>query len=422
MRLRYLALPACVFMATFFPTSAHAQEPQVVTKTACISAFSFGDEEAAKDELVADAKRLIVNELFGELISASTVVDNMAVTSEQIRATSLGFLRTQGNPLYANGEDFAEVCVTLTGYVTAADLELFEPTLLNNRLCASDPDLPASALREATRTEAALQALYAYEPQLLAGAPESVLTLLKRVDYAGSNFLPDSDIFCAEVVGEVYPIEVMALLEANVAPVPASDGEAAALPSPVIPSSFVTVIDERLGYSLAVPPRWAQLDLRSTETRNAAKTMLGSATSQQLDDFLNSEAADEMGVLYVSDLSAALFGRMPTVLNVSVGQAGGLTLEQIQTELVAKLNANLEMIGEPSVQEADACTVNTLPAVCATVALDLDIGGMRSDVIAQITALLYGDRIYVLTLATGADSLAEHADEFDQIIATFRPE
>lgn len=330
MRLRHLALPACVFMATLFPTSVFAQEPQVVTKTACISAFSFGDEEAAKAELVADAKRLIVNELFGELISASTVVDNMAVTSEQIRATSLGFLRTQGNPLYANGEDFADVCVTLTGYVTAADLKLFEPTLLNNRLCASDPDLPASALREATRTEAALQALYAYEPQLLAGAPESVLTLLKRVDYAGSNFLPDSDIFCAEVAGEVYPIEVMALLEANVAPTAATDGDAAvstspatpssvaptaaadgeaALPTPpVIPSGFVTVIDGRLGYSLAVPPRWMELDLRSTEFRNAAKTMLGSAESQQLDDFLNSEAADEMGVLYVSDLSAALFG------------------------------------------------------------------------------------------------------------------
>lgn len=113
---------------------------------------------------------------------------------------------------------------------------------------------------------------------------------------------------------------------------------------------------------------------------------------------------------------------MPTVLNVSVGQSGGLTPEQIQTELVAKLSANLEMIGESSVQEADACTVNTLPAVCATVALDFDFGGMRSDVIAQITALFYGDHIYVLTLATGADSLAEHVDDFDQIIATFRPE
>lgn len=221
------------------PARAVAQEVTTVTKTACRSVAGFSDDQALKETLLADAKRMVVSELFGELISASTTVENLIVTNEQVQATSLGFIHVRGNPVYSNGADFGEVCVTLEAEVTPEDLELFVPdTVTAQDICNMDPALTTAQLRSATRAAAAAEALYAYDPRLSALPRASVLLLLRRVSYAGSDFVGDSDVYCAQLEAEVLPIEVMILLggapsdEASAAPVPAPAPVAIETPAP----------------------------------------------------------------------------------------------------------------------------------------------------------------------------------------------
>jgi len=82
-------------------------ESEVVTKTYCTQAIGYTDLEKLKTDLLLGAKRLAVNELFGELIAASTAVKDFVVTSDQIRASSVGFVRLEGNVEYRNGSSLA---------------------------------------------------------------------------------------------------------------------------------------------------------------------------------------------------------------------------------------------------------------------------------------------------------------------------
>ena len=232
--MKTLSLALLLLIALLIPSAAIAQEDVSATKTYCTSAAGYANVEAMKADLLAAVKRQLVNELFGESITASTTVEQMIVTSDQIRASSQGFVRTSGDPIYANGSDFAQICVTLTGYVTAEDLARFQPVALGNRLCKSDPALSATQLRDSVRTEAIAQALLNYDPRLSVFEQSQLLQLMRRIVFDGSGFLPDSDIFCAVVAGDVIPIEVLALVEttgvvAEVTPVPTPAPTATAL-------------------------------------------------------------------------------------------------------------------------------------------------------------------------------------------------
>ncbi len=200
---------------TLFPTSALAQEEATVTKTYCTSASGYVDVDAMKADLLANAKREVVNEIFGELIASTTAVDDMVVTSDQIRASSIGFVRTGGDANFYNGADFAEICVTVEGYVTAADLALFDPLVLTKRNCVTDPDMTTSRLTTFARQEAIVQALYDYDHSLMVLDRSDILDLMQRVEYLESGFITDTETYCVQVQGAIIPIEIRALMETN---------------------------------------------------------------------------------------------------------------------------------------------------------------------------------------------------------------
>lgn len=201
--------------ATLFPSPARAQEDAPVSKSVCTSAAGYADIDAMKADLLANAKREVVNEIFGELIASTTAVDDMVVTSDQIRASSIGFVRTSGDADFFNGADFAEICVNVVGFVTAEDLALFEPLVLIKRNCVTDPDKTTSQLRSFARQEAIIQALYDYDRALEAMDRESILPLMQRVEYLESGFIADTETYCVQVQGAIVPIEILALMETS---------------------------------------------------------------------------------------------------------------------------------------------------------------------------------------------------------------
>ena len=207
-----------VLLASLVPGSVLASAPALplavdrVVKTACTYALGYATIDDLKADLLAQAKRLAVSELFGELITASTAVENFVVTNDQIRTSSMGFVRIEGDAEYRNGNDLAQVCVTIVAYVTDEDRAQFEPVTLEKRHCVSDAKLSAAALQDFAREEVLAQMLVDYDSKLKDAERESVLRLIQRVKYLDSGFVAETDTFCVTAEGTVVPIEILAFL------------------------------------------------------------------------------------------------------------------------------------------------------------------------------------------------------------------
>jgi hypothetical protein len=204
-------------------------------------------------------------------------------------------------------------------------------------------------------------------------------------------------------------------------PIPAT---ATPVPTPQvnIPSGFSVITDDRLAYSFAVPGGWSELDLRSANFQNLANTFCMGAQLGPLNDFLDSPEGEALGFIYVTDLMSAMFGGLPTLLNVTVIDAPGQTPDSLLTWLEGMIEANASMLGDASIESMETATVNGLPAVRGSATANLASVGMNASVFAKVVALIANDKVYILTLASQLDQRAAKEPVFDQIIGTFRPE
>ena len=210
--MNFLSLFLSFWLSILPLQTAPATENQV-KKTACVQATDYDNVDELKQALLIHAKRFAVNELFGELIAASTAVENFVLTSDQIRSTSMGFVRIDGELDYYNGKNFAETCVTISGYTTEQDRSKFEPLKLRKRQCVTDPDLTTREIREAAKKESVIQALLDYDRNLQEFDNSKLLKLMQRVEFSDSGFVSETETYCTTVEGQVIPIEIIAALE-----------------------------------------------------------------------------------------------------------------------------------------------------------------------------------------------------------------
>lgn len=204
-------------------------------------------------------------------------------------------------------------------------------------------------------------------------------------------------------------------------PLPAT---ATPIPTPqvTIPNGFTPVKDDALAYSFAVPNGWSELDLRSAQFQNLANTFGMGAQLQPLNDFLKSDAGKQLGKIYVTDLMSAMFGGLPTVMNVSVIPAPGVTPDSVLTWLQGMIEANKAQLGGVNIENLKTGTVNGLPAVTGDASGSLASVGMNASVFGKVVALIANDKIYIMTLVTQDSQRGAKEPTFDQIIGTFRPE
>lgn len=202
----------------------------------------------------------------------------------------------------------------------------------------------------------------------------------------------------------------------------------AAPPTPVptpqvtIPAGFTPVVDDVRAYSLAVPGGWSALDLRSAQFQNMANTFGMGGQLGPLNDFLASPEGEALGVIYVTDLMSAMFGGLPTALNVSVIDAPGVTQESLLEWLDGMITANASALGDVTIESLEAATINNLPGVRATATGNLASVGMNVSVFAKVVAVIANDKIFILTTVAQDTQRAAKEPVFDQIIGTFRPE
>jgi hypothetical protein len=193
-------------------------------------------------------------------------------------------------------------------------------------------------------------------------------------------------------------------------------------PEVTIPQGFTPVMDANLCYSLAVPGGWSPLDLRSAQFQNLVNTFGMGAQMGPLNEFLASPEGESLGVIYITDLMAAMFGGLPTVLNVSVIDFPGATPEYLVELIEFNLDNFADMLGDVDMQQLDTAVINNIPGVRGQATADLSSVGMNAQVTAQVVGLIANDKIYILTLATQSGSFAGKQAQFEQIIGTFRPE
>jgi hypothetical protein len=190
-----------------------------------------------------------------------------------------------------------------------------------------------------------------------------------------------------------------------------------------IPADFSPVRDERLAYSLAVPKGWTELDLRSQQVQTIASFFGMGEQLTPLNEFLDSPEGQMIGRIYVTDLTSAMFGGLPSVLNVSVLDAPALSAEGAAGMVRDVIEQNIGAVGSDIVvNDVHATVINNLPAVEGSATAALTGLGRDDQIYGRVVALLANDKAYILTLLLPADQQAAKADVIAQIIGTFRPE
>lgn len=201
-----------VFLIFFLAqTSVYSTAQEIITKAYCRPSVGHMTIEDLKRDLLSNAKRVAVNEFFGEFITSFTKIDNFSLTEDKIRASSAGFIRIKGNPVYKNGSDFSETCVTIDAYVTKEDKEKLRPIKISKKYCDSDSNLTTRQLKNHVKEQAIIVALTEYDRKLEGQNKDRLLPLVHQVKNIESGFIPDTETYCSEFEGTIYPIEILSL-------------------------------------------------------------------------------------------------------------------------------------------------------------------------------------------------------------------
>lgn len=192
----------------------HSSAKKTIQKTYCMSAISFDNTDTLKKELLLNAKRQAVNEIFGEMITAFTKVESGILTEDKIRMVSAGFIRVKGNPIFQNGSNFAEVCVSIETYTTEEDKKKFQLSKITKKYCATKPELTTKQLKEFAKEQVVISALTDYDRKLK-NHKDNLATLVHQIKYLETGFVPETETYCVKFEGLIYPIELLIALETD---------------------------------------------------------------------------------------------------------------------------------------------------------------------------------------------------------------
>ncbi len=196
------------------------------------------------------------------------------------------------------------------------------------------------------------------------------------------------------------------------------------LPAPVsttqFPSGWKPVVDESLGYSLAVPTNWLTFDLQTGDLERIAAMLGGRAASQQLRKYMATPAGENLGLLAVDPDPSELFARppFPTFLNVSVARfPDGVTDDQ----WVALVEDAISALGEARIESVRLGTLNDLPVVRAAAVYQLGGRGAGLTAHLDITIVRADQAAYTLLIATRLSNALAKRIVIHQIVQSFRP-
>ena len=194
----------------------------------------------------------------------------------------------------------------------------------------------------------------------------------------------------------------------------------APIPKVSIPSGWSPVVNDRLGYSFAVPRGWSVFDLQSGQLSQIMRFVSADA-AKQVDDALTGPGGEYAGHL---GIQLAIFSNPPIAALAGVGIFPDLDDDISSESLVEWLTKQLESLPLPvpvEVQSLEAGTTNNLPSIQGVASADLASMGLFNAHIV-ITALRANDTAYILIVAVPDNQVKNRQQEINLIVGTFRPE
>ncbi len=178
-------------------------------------------------------------------------------------------------------------------------------------------------------------------------------------------------------------------------------------------------MNERIGYSLAVPRGWLIFDLQSGQLGQIMGWLGDPDTAAQLQDFLKTPEGQNAGHLAVE---LNIFAQPPiaTLAGVYVLPLSDDISQERVKEWLASAIGSFDMF-DINLQTLEIGTTNNLPSIQGVGTSDLSgMGGFNAHIV--VTALRANDAAYILLVATRAEAAQSKQPVIDQIIGTFRPE
>ena len=194
-----------------------------------------------------------------------------------------------------------------------------------------------------------------------------------------------------------------------------------ATPIVTIPRGWKAVMDERLGYSLAVPATWLTFDLQRGKLARVADYLGGAAAAKELNDFLSTPEGQNLGVLAVEPDMSQLFANppFPMFLNVSISP---LADDVTEGQLIDFMERTAGTFGTAELISVEPGTINNLPGLQVVATSDLTYLGDAVNARLVITVLRANDTAYILVIGTRPEAAGAKQATIDQIVGTFRPE
>lgn len=265
----------CVMSAL---ASTVAYSKNQTNKIYCAIGIQFESIDELKRDLLLNAKRSAVNELFGEMISATTAVQDFVFTSDQVSSSSAGFVRINGVPKYYNGNNLAETCVEINAYATDSDLKKIAPKILTKKTCSSNSKMTTKELIEHTRNKVYIDAIRDYDSRLSEIQENSLVKLVRKKEIIKEGFIPDTETYCVQARGQISPIEIITLLDfppKTEPPSPGISGVSEILIQSNVPTvlqiSEIVAVDASTGDDLALQSKGAKVIASSLFGRGASE-------------------------------------------------------------------------------------------------------------------------------------------------------
>ena len=193
-------------------------------------------------------------------------------------------------------------------------------------------------------------------------------------------------------------------------------------PTVRIPQGWKRIVDERLGYSLALPLPWVMFDLQGGVLNPIAGIFGGEEALATLHEILEILHASNVGVLAIEPDLSQLFARPPFPMFLNVSMAPTLD-DMAGDDLVAYVRKRVGEFRDVQLLNIRTGTVNGLPALQAVASADLS-GFLEIDLTPQLifTVVHANQKAYLLTIAVRSDSVEAKQELIDRIVATFLPE
>ncbi len=191
-------------------------------------------------------------------------------------------------------------------------------------------------------------------------------------------------------------------------------------PTPIVtvPRGWSGVVNDRLGYSLAVPRGWLVFDVHSAQLGQILR-FIDPAAAEEAGGLLSTPGAENAGHVAVR---LDIFSRPPIKAVAGVGIApleDGMTTESVVEQLREEIET-FDMV-PLKVLRLEAGTTNNLPSIQGVVTADLSEHGLF-DAHAVMTALLANDKAYLLFVAVPGSEAEAMQEQTEQIVGSFRPE